>query len=183
MKRSLVTLLQGVQTKNAKKKKKNKYKGKKYFKNYKDYKDKDKKSCYIAKDSNSSDDDEMVYNFVKHESNNEDDKRTLISHVSKNYTWIIDNGCSHHMIGDKSKFEQLEHYDGGSVRFGKNEPNCIKGKGCIIQTKEFRCDNTYWVEGLKHNLLSVAQLNNIAYLPSYLNSRHRYIRFVSKVFV
>ena len=44
---------------------------------------------------------------------------TLISHVSKNDTWIIDIGCSHHMTGDKTKFEHLEHYDGGSVRIGK----------------------------------------------------------------
>ena len=53
----------------------------------------------------------------------------LISHVSKNDTWIINSGCSHHMIGDKTNFEYMEHYDGISVRFGNNEPCCIKGKG------------------------------------------------------
>ena len=100
--------------------------------------------------------DEIVYIAVKDESDNdneEDDEMTLISHVSKNDTWIIDSGCSHHMT---TKFENFEDYDGGSVRFGNNEPCCIKGKWRIYLTKELVCDNSYWVEGLKHNLLSVA---------------------------
>ena len=112
----------------------------------------------MAKDSNSNDDDEMVYNVVKDESDNEEDKMALISYVSKNDTWIIHSGCSHHMSGDKTKFEHMEHYDGGSVRFRNNEPCCIKGKGHISLTNELICDNIYWVEGLNHNLLSVAQL-------------------------
>ena len=110
----------------------------------------------MAKDSDSSKDDEMVYIVVKDESDDERDKMKLISHVRKNDTWIIDSGCPHHMIGDKTKFEHMEHYDGGSVRFGNNEPCCIKGKGRISLTNKLRCDNAYWVEGLKHNLLSVA---------------------------
>ena len=48
---------------NKDEKKFNKYKGKKDFKSYKSYKDKDKKSCYIAKDYD-SDEDEMVYIYV-----------------------------------------------------------------------------------------------------------------------
>ena len=51
--------------------------------------------------------------------------------IKKNDTWIIDSEFSHHMIGDKTKFENLEYYDGGSVKFGNNEPCCIKGKYCI----------------------------------------------------
>ena len=71
----------------------------------------------MAKDFDSSDDDEMVYIAIKDESDNEDDKMTLISYVIKTDTWIIDSGCSYHMTGDKSKFEHFEHYDGGSVKF------------------------------------------------------------------
>ena len=33
----------------------------------------------------------------------------------------------------------MEHYDGGSVRFGNNEPCCIKGKGRISLTNELVC--------------------------------------------
>ena len=100
--------------------------------------------------------DEIVYIVVKYEFDDEGDKMALVSRVSKHDTWIINSGCSHHMIGDKTKFEHFEHYDGGSVRFGNNEPCCIKGRGRISLTKELICDNTYWVEGLKHNLLGMA---------------------------
>ena len=116
----------------------------------------------MAKDSDNSE-DEIVYIAVKDESNDEEDKMALISHVHKNDTWIIDSGCSHHMTRDRIKFEHFEHYDGGSVRFGNNEPCRIKGKGRISLTNELVCDNAYWVEGLKHNLLSVEQLINIGF--------------------
>ena len=79
-------------------KKGHKCNGKKDFKNHKSFKDKGKKTCFMAKDSKDSDssEDEIVYIVVKDESNNddeEDDEMELISHVSKNDTWIIDNGC------------------------------------------------------------------------------------------
>ena len=85
----------------------------------------------MTKHSNISDDDEMIYIAIKDESDDENDKMALISHIRKNDTWIIDSGYSHHMTGDKSKFEHLEFYDGGSVRFGNDEPCYVKGKGCI----------------------------------------------------
>ena len=75
----------------------------------------------MVKDSDNSE-DEIVYIIVKDESNDEGDKMALISHVSKNDTWIIDSDYSHHMTEDKKKFKHLEHYHGGSVRFGFNEP-------------------------------------------------------------
>ena len=141
-------------------KKGHKYNGKKDFKNHKSFKDKGKKTCFMAKDSKDLDSsgDEIVYIVVKNEfdSDEEEDKMALISHVRKNDTWIIDSGCSHHMTRDETKFEYFEHCVGGSVRFGNNEPCCIKGRGIILLTKELVCDNAYWVEGLKHNLLSVA---------------------------
>ena len=65
----------------------------------------------MAKDLDSSEDNEMVYIVVKDESNEEEDKMTLISHVGKNDTWNIDSGCLHHMTSDKTKFEHVEHYD------------------------------------------------------------------------
>ena len=108
----------------------------------------------MAKNSNKSE-DEIVYIAIKDELDDEEDKMELISHVNKNDTWIIDSGCSHHITWDKTKFEHFEDYDGGSVRFGNNDPCCIKGRGRISLTKELVCENAYWVEGLKHNLLSV----------------------------
>ena len=47
----------------------------------------------------------MVYISIKDELDDEDNENmALISHVSKNDTWIIDSGCSHHMTSDKTKF-------------------------------------------------------------------------------
>ena len=58
----------------------------------------------MAIDSYSSENEEMVCIAIKDESKDEDNKMALISHVSKNDTWIIDSGFSHHMTSDKSKF-------------------------------------------------------------------------------
>ena len=96
----------------------------------------------MAKDYDNSE-DEMVYIIAKDESDDEEDKMALISHMSKNDTWIIDSGFSHHMTRNKAKVEYFEDYDGGIVRFGNNEPFCIKGKGRISLTNELICDNAY----------------------------------------
>ena len=100
----------------------------------------------MAKDSKDSDnsEDQIVYIAVKDDSNSDEEgKMALISHVSKNDTWIIDSGCSHHMTGDKTKFDHFEDYDGGSVRFSNNEPCYIKGRGRISLTKELISNNAY----------------------------------------
>ena len=48
-----------------------------------------------------------------------------------------------------------------------------KRKGKISLTKELVCDNAYWVEGLKHNLLSVAQLINIGFKVEFMHVKAR----------
>ena len=61
----------------------------------------------MAKDSKDSDnsEDEIIYIAMKDDSDSDEEgKMALISHVSKNDTWIIDSGCSHHMTSDKNKF-------------------------------------------------------------------------------
>ena len=58
---------------NKDEKKSHKHKGKKEFKIHKNYKDKGKKSCFMAKDSDNSE-DEMVYIVVKDEFDYEEDK-------------------------------------------------------------------------------------------------------------
>ena len=74
--------------------KSHKFNGKKDLKNHKSFKDKGKKTFFMAKYSDNSE-DEIVYIAIKDESNDEGDKREFISHVRKNDTWIINNGCSH----------------------------------------------------------------------------------------
>ena len=63
-------------------KKGHKCNNKKDFKNHKSFKDKGKKTCFMAKDSDNSE-DEIVYIVVKDESNDEGDKMALISNVRK----------------------------------------------------------------------------------------------------
>lgn len=91
------------------------------------------------------------------------EEKALISHINTNDSWIIDSGCSHHMTGDKHNFVMLEDYDGGYVRFGNDAPCLVRGKGSITLIDKARCNDVYWVEGFKYNLLSVAQLNNTGY--------------------
>lgn len=83
--------------------------------------------------------------------------------MSKGDRWIIDSGCSHHMTGDKSKFETMEPYKVSCVKFGNDAPCLVKGKWLIQLTDKIKCDNIYWVEGLEYNLLSVSQLNKSGY--------------------
>ncbi|KAJ9539027.1 hypothetical protein OSB04_031760 [Centaurea solstitialis] len=75
-------------------------------------------------------------------------------HVS---TWYIDSGCSRHMTGT---LELLFHYvnkEGSSVAFGGNQKGKIKGYGMIVKG-EVTVNQVSYVDGLKHNLISVSQL-------------------------
>ena len=111
----------------------------------------------------------------------EDRKISLVSHVSKNDIWIIVCGYSHHIIGDKSKFEKLEHYNGSCVKFGNDAPCYVKGKGSIILNDKIRCDNAYWVDGLKYNLLSVAQLNSSGYQVEFHHKQAKIFNATSEL--
>ena len=91
--------------------------------------------------------------------NSDEDTIALISYVNKDDKWIIDSGCSHHMTSDKNKFKTFEYCDGNSVKFENYSPCPMKGKGYVVLIDKITCENTYFVEGLKYNLLSVAQLN------------------------
>ncbi|XP_059627319.1 uncharacterized protein LOC132270131 [Cornus florida] len=73
--------------------------------------------------------------------------------------WYVDSGCSRHMIGDGSKFNSLQQFDGGNVIFGNNQRAKIVGIGTMSNSKELlEIQEVLLVEGLKHNLLSVSQL-------------------------
>ena len=78
----------------------------------------------------------------------------LISQVEKKY-WIIDSSCSHHMTSDMNKFVKFKSHDGGIVRVGKNVACHIIRIGFITLDGKTYIDDVYFVDGLKHNLLSV----------------------------
>ena len=70
----------------------------------------------------------------------------------------MDSGCSRHMIGDMICFLTFEEKNGGLVTFGNNDQGKIKGKGTIGNPNYAKIENVQYVEGLKHNLLSISQL-------------------------
>ena len=83
--------------------------------------------------------------------------------MEKKSDWIIESGCSYHMIGDMNKFFKLRNNDGGIVRFGNNVACHIIGIGSITLDGKTNTNNAYFVDVLKHNLLSVGQLVDKGY--------------------
>ncbi|GKV15616.1 hypothetical protein SLEP1_g26391 [Rubroshorea leprosula] len=96
--------------------------------------------------------------------------------------WYLDSGCSRHMTGDPSQFLSLMPLDGGTVTFGDN------GKGIgEIGNKSISFDDVWYVDGLKHNLLSISQLCdrmlNVVFFKSHckiIDSRNDQVLFVGK---
>ena len=63
------------------------------------------------------------------------------------------------MIGDRNKilaYNALEREK--NVTFGNDTPAVIKGKGSIFLKEKVKANNVMYVDGLKHNLLSVSQM-------------------------
>jgi hypothetical protein len=89
-----------------------------------------------------------------------DDKCGLVLSAQKqNNPWYIDNGRSKHMTGDKSKFLTLSESKSRNVTFGNDAPGKIKGKGMVsLSNGKGKAQDVLFVDGLKHNLLSVIQV-------------------------
>jgi len=68
------------------------------------------------------------------------------------------------MSRDKSKFLSWKPVENGNVTFGNNEPGKIVGK-CIVSLANGRgkANNVLFVNGLKHNILSVSEMCDQGY--------------------
>ena len=77
--------------------------------------------------------------------------------------WYLDSGCSRHMTGDKTQFTFLKPKDGGLVTFGDNGKGKIEGIGVIGKNSLTSIEHVLFVQGLKHNLLSISQLCDKGY--------------------
>ena len=85
--------------------------------------------------------------------------------------WYLDNGCSNHMTRDKEQFNKFNAKDGGHVTFRDN------AKGKIISIREIgnpqslSIHHVLFIDGLKHNLLSISQLcdmgNKVTFYPKH----------------
>jgi len=62
------------------------------------------------------------------------------------------------MTGDKSKLTDFVSKEGGYVPFGDNNKGRIMGEGNIGNQHKTQIKNVLYVDGLKHNLLSISQL-------------------------
>ena len=71
--------------------------------------------------------------------------------------WFLDSGCSHHMTGTKSFLTNYEDKDGPTVVFGDNNKGATKGYG-TLHLGNVKIENVSYVQGLKHNLLSISQI-------------------------
>ncbi|KAJ9544473.1 hypothetical protein OSB04_024180, partial [Centaurea solstitialis] len=72
--------------------------------------------------------------------------------------WHVDSGCSRHITGIMSLLEDFKRFEGGHVAFGDNPTGGkISGKGKVSKGK-MTFDDVYYVEQLRYNLLSVAQV-------------------------
>jgi hypothetical protein len=88
----------------------------------------------------------------------EDDKCGLVLSTQRQ-KWYIDSGYSKHMTGNKSKFLTLSESKSRNVTFGNNAPGKIKGKGMVsLSNGKGKYQDVLFVDGLKHNLLSVSQV-------------------------
>jgi len=77
--------------------------------------------------------------------------------------WYLDSGCSKHLIGDKSKFVSITFKQEGHVTYGDNNKERILGRGSIGDKDILIIHDVLFVEGLKHNLLSISQLCDKGY--------------------
>jgi len=86
----------------------------------------------------------------------------LMVHTSKksssNDIWYFDSGCSRHMTGKNSYFENMRSCDRGYVTFGDESKGKILGIGNVISDELPKLDNVLLVEGLDSNLISISQL-------------------------
>ncbi|KAJ9553558.1 LOW QUALITY PROTEIN: hypothetical protein OSB04_017603 [Centaurea solstitialis] len=71
-------------------------------------------------------------------------------------TWYVDSGCSRHMTGLIELLSSYVNKEGSSMAFGGNQKGKIKVYGMIVKG-EIIVNQVSYVDGLKHNLISVSQ--------------------------
>ena len=82
-------------------------------------------------------------------------------------SWYLDSGCSWNMIVEKCIFQCLTPYHCGIVTLGGNQKGKITRVGKIGIHPYLSTNSVFFVEGLKHNLLSISQLCDNGYGVSF----------------
>jgi len=83
--------------------------------------------------------------------------------------WVLDSGCTQHMIGDSKIFSSLDDNVVGysDIIFGDNSRGKVKGVGTISISSDQSLSKVLLVDSLKFNLLSVTQLCDFGYKCSF----------------
>jgi hypothetical protein len=92
-------------------------------------------------------------------------------YASEGTSWIIDSGCTNHMMGEKKMFNSyVKNKDSqDTIIFGDRNHGKVKGLGKIAITTEHSISNVFLVESLGYNLLSVSQLYHMGYNCLFTN--------------
>src|SRR3954466_9699028 len=78
-------------------------------------------------------------------------------------SWYLDSGCSRHMTGRRSTFQDRVLKPGGEVKFGGDPKGKIIGSRTISFGNSPSITNVLLIEGLTHKLLSISQLSDNGY--------------------
>jgi len=72
--------------------------------------------------------------------------------------WVLDSGCTQHMIGYVKMFTSLDEDVGDHehVTIGDNSKGKVVGLGKVAITKDLSISNVLLVDSLSFNLLSIA---------------------------
>lgn len=87
------------------------------------------------------------------------------ANAESNVIWCVDSGCTAHMCGSESDFEEMNKSNDGKVNLANNASTEIKGKGSVHLTasmngvtKQVKLRETLLVPELRTNLLSVGKI-------------------------
>lgn len=84
-------------------------------------------------------------------------------HIERKNLWVDDSGFSKHMTEDKKEFIKLDDWNSGYVCFGDNSSIKINGHGTLDIDGKLKAHDVYYMEGLKHNLLSLSRICDKGY--------------------
>jgi hypothetical protein len=92
-------------------------------------------------------------------------KSVLQAYSSDGSSWVLDSGCTNHMIGERSMFStySLKTNFNKNIVFGDNSKGDVIGLGKVVITLEHSIKNVLHVDSLSYNLLSVSQLCEMGY--------------------
>ena len=94
--------------------------------------------------------------------------------ISSAQTWLLDSGCSHHMISDEGMFKSLDKSFYTRVRIGNGKYLEAFGKGdVVVQTPSGTkiISDVLFVPDITENLVSVGQLAELDYALLFKNRK------------